>query len=123
MGFDVEACDESDYALDAAKRALDEANLAVPLFRARWQDLGQRDARYDVVFNDALHWVYERDELRDVLAGLRDALAPRGALVFFFADGREPEPGAGLKTPRVGLGAVGARPSRGSTPPRARRRR
>ena len=96
-GFDVEACDASAIALDHAGRAIREAGLEVPLFQTRWQDLGKRKARYDVVFNDVIHWVYDSDELRECAAGLRDALVPGGALVFFFADGREPEPGAGRR--------------------------
>ena len=96
-GFEVSACDASSFALDAARHAIEEANLTVPLFVSRWQDLGKREARYDVVFNDVLHWVYDPNELREAASGLRDALVPGGALVFFFADGREPEESAGLK--------------------------
>ena len=97
VGFDVEGCDASAFAVEHAKRALREAGLEVPLFVSRWEDLGKRDARYDVVFNDVLHWIYDDDELRAAASGLRDALVPGGALCFFFADGREPEPGAGKK--------------------------
>lgn len=96
-GFWVEACDESPVALAAARRAVQAAGLSerVEIFDARWQDL-QRRERYDLVFNDALHWVYEVEELRRVLRGLKSALVPGGALVFFFADAQEPDEGAGL---------------------------
>jgi len=97
VGFDVEACDASSFVLDHAARNIKDAGLEVPLFVSRWQDLGKRPARYDVVFNDVIHWIYDPGELREAAAGLRDALVPGGSLVFFFADGREPEPGAGLK--------------------------
>lgn len=93
-GFEVEACDVSEVALEATRRAVAEAKLDVPVFRARWEKLG-RPGRYDLIFNDALHWIYERDAMQEALSGLYDALAPGGALVFFFADRAEPEPGAG----------------------------
>ena len=97
-GFIVEACDDSDVALDATRRAVADAGLDVRVFRARWEELGAAaPERYDVVFNDALHWTYDEAELRAALAGLFGALRPGGALVFFFADEREPEPQAGLR--------------------------
>lgn len=97
VGFDVEGCDASPFAIELAARHIEDAGLEVPLFVSRWQDLGKRQARYDVVFNDVIHWIYDPDELRACATGLRDALVPGGSLVFFFADGREPEPGAGKK--------------------------
>jgi SAM-dependent methyltransferase len=96
-GFRVEACDDSEVALDATQRAVGDAGLDVRVFRARWEELGTiTPAHYDLVFNDALHWTYDEGELRAALRGLFGALRPGGALVFFFADEREPEPGAGL---------------------------
>ncbi|MEZ4253088.1 MAG: hypothetical protein R3B99_33180 [Polyangiales bacterium] len=47
-----------------------------------------------MIFNDALHWTYERDTSSRCEVGLA-ALRPGGALVFFFADAREPDEGAG----------------------------
>ena len=97
VGWRVEACDDSECALEATARVVREAGLDVPIFRTRWETLGaSRPGRYDVIFNDALHWVFDRDEMTRVLRGLHDALRPGGALVFFFADERHPEPGAGL---------------------------
>jgi SAM-dependent methyltransferase len=96
VGFRVDACDTSEVALEATRRAVADAGVDVEVFRARWESIG-RDGRYDLIFNDALHWTYDEDELLAVLRGLRAALAPGGALVFFFADEREPEPGAGLR--------------------------
>jgi SAM-dependent methyltransferase len=97
VGFDVEACDASAFVLEEAARNIRDAGVEVPLFACRWQDLGKRSARYDVVFNDVIHWIHDPNELREAAAGLRDALVPGGSLVFFFADGREPEAGAGKK--------------------------
>lgn len=93
-GFEVEACDVSEIALQATRRAVTEAKLDVPVFRARWEAL-ERPGRYDLIFNDALHWTYEPDDLRAALRGFYEALAPGGALVFFFADRAEPAGGAG----------------------------
>ncbi len=56
-----------------------------------------REGRYDVIFNDAIHWTYDEEALRAALRGLRDALAPGGALVFFFADEADAHAGAGLE--------------------------
>jgi hypothetical protein len=97
-GFRVEACDRSEVALEATRGAVREAGLDVRVFRADWSALGETErGRYDVVFNDALHWTYDEAELRAALAGFFGALAPGGALVYFFADAREPDPGAGLR--------------------------
>ncbi len=93
-GFMVEACDSSEVALEATSRAVREAGVDVPVFRARWEAL-DRAGRYDLVFHDALHWVYEPDAMRAALRGLLDALAPGGALVFFFADAADAAEGAG----------------------------
>lgn len=95
-GLRVEACDTSALALEATRAAITEASLEIPVFRADWRALDRPD-RYDVIFNDAIHWTYEEQELRASLAGLFAALRPGGALVFFFADAAKPAPGAGLE--------------------------
>ena len=69
-GFEVEACDVSEVALEATRRAVTEAKLDAPVFRARWEAL-DRPGRYDLVFNDALHWTYEPDDLRAALRGFQ----------------------------------------------------
>lgn len=93
-GFSVEACDTSEVALEATRRALAEAGLDVPVFRARWEAL-ERPGRYALIFNDALHWVYDPADLAAALRGFFEALAPGGALVFFFADRADEGEGAG----------------------------
>lgn len=95
-GFRVEACDRSEVALEFTQRAVSEAGLQVPVFQADWRDLG-RPGRYSLIFNDELQSIYDEAELRAVLAGFLDALAPGGALVFFFADENHAEPGHGLE--------------------------
>lgn len=98
-GFHVEACDRSDTALRATETAVREAGLSVPVFRAQWADLERtHTARYDVVFNDALHWMDDTAALEAALKGFLGALKPGGALVYFFADEHEPERGAGLRS-------------------------
>jgi hypothetical protein len=97
-GFVVEACDASPEARAATTEAVREAALDVRVFDARWETLAdQTAARYDLVFNDALHWIEEPGAMHAALVGLRGALAQDGALVFFFADPAEPDEGAGLR--------------------------
>lgn len=98
-GFVVEACDVSEVALEASRAAVAEAGLDVPVFRARWEQL-ERPGRYDLIFNDALHWIDDADELRRALRGFFEALRPGGALVFFFADQASPQTGHGLELHR-----------------------
>ncbi len=96
-GFRVEACDASPLARESTLRAVHDAGLDVPVFDARWERLGEtHPSRYDVIFHDAIHWVYERDAMHDALTGLRGALKPGGALVYFFADEKKPSPDEGL---------------------------
>lgn len=99
-GFDVDACDTSPIAREAVRSALDAAGLDVPVLDVPWAELGDRPDRYDLVFNDALHWIYEEDELRRALEGMFAALRPGGALVYFFADDKEPDEDAGQRTLR-----------------------
>lgn len=97
LGFEVEACDQSALARAETARKVAEAGLPVRVFDARWEDLGaQAPGRYDLIFNDALHWTYEPEALEAALRGFLGALAPGGALVFFFADATKPGPGEGL---------------------------
>jgi SAM-dependent methyltransferase len=95
-GFVVEACDTSSVAREATRQAVRDAGLDVEVFDAPWQALG-RDGRYDLIFNDALHWTYDEDTLRAELRGLFQALLPGGALVYFFAEADDPAPDAGAR--------------------------
>lgn len=100
LGFRVDACDASAEAREATREALQRAHLAdaVSVFEARWEELGALcPSRYDLVFHDALHWIEEPAAMRASLRGLREALVPGGSLVFFFADAREPDAGAGMR--------------------------
>jgi hypothetical protein len=95
-GFVVEACDTSPVAREATRAAVREAGLEVEVFDAPWERL-ERPGRYGLIFNDALHWTYEEEALRAQLRGLFEALAPGGALVYFFAEAEDPAPDAGLR--------------------------
>lgn len=100
LGFRTEACDASPEARDATAGALHAAGLAdrVPVWDARWETLGStHPARYDLIFHDAIHWIEDEDAMHRALVGLREALVPGGALVFFFADPAAPEEGAGMR--------------------------
>ena len=96
-GFEVTACDVSAVARDATTNALEAAGLDVPVLDVPWAELGQREERYDVVFNDALHWIYDEGELREALRGLFSCLEPGGALVYFFADTDKPDEAEGRR--------------------------
>lgn len=94
LGFRVEACDRSEVALEGARALMAASGLEVPTFVATWEALGdQRPERYDLVFNDEIHQVRPRDELLAALRGIRGALRPGGAFVFFFADAAKPDNG------------------------------
>lgn len=96
LGFVTEASDASAVAREATKAALAAAKLDVPVHDARWESLGTTlGCRFDLVFNDAIHWIESADDMHRALVGTRDALVPGGALVFFFADARLPAERAG----------------------------
>ena len=104
LGFVVDACDASAEARDATREAVERAGVGVEIFDARWETLGAaRPDRYDVVFNDAIHWIERDEDMHAALVGIRGTLRPSsagsrgGALVFFFADPDRREPGAGLE--------------------------
>jgi SAM-dependent methyltransferase len=97
LGFSTEATDASPVAREATRRALAAAELDVPVHEARWESLGTNlGRRFDLIFNDAIHWTEDEATMHAALVGAREALVPGGALVFFFADARMPEPDAGL---------------------------
>jgi SAM-dependent methyltransferase len=96
QGFQVEACDTSDVALTATQAALNDAGLEVPVFRGEWANL-KRPARYDLIFNDAIHWVYEAEHMRSAARGLLEALKPGGTLVYFYADKSKPGENVGRR--------------------------
>lgn len=98
LGFLTEASDRSAVARAATEKALGSAGLNVPIHDVLWEKLGATfPARFDLIWNDAIHWIEEPRHMHDALVGARDALKPGGALVFFFADGREPDPNAGAR--------------------------
>ena len=97
-GFRVEACDVSPLARESTRESLRDAGLDVLVHDVAWEALGDRfPGRYDVIFHDALHWIYEPDALDAALRGLYRALRPGGELVFFYADARDPAPDAGAR--------------------------
>ncbi|MEM9071472.1 MAG: class I SAM-dependent methyltransferase [Myxococcota bacterium] len=98
LGFRVTGCDGSEVAREYAANVIQDAGLDVPLLDLRWENIGEiAPERFDLIFNDALHWTYDEEELLSALRSFRRALVPGGALVFFFADAREPDPKAGLR--------------------------
>lgn len=98
LGFVTEASDASPVAREATNAALANAKLDVPVHDARWESLGTiLGCRFDIVFNDAIHWIEGPEEMHRALVGTREALVPGGALVFFFADARLPEERAGRR--------------------------
>ena len=98
-GFRVEACDLSTLARKTTADALREAGLDVRVFEARWETLGEtHPSRYDVIFNDVIHWIEDEAALLAALRGLHDALKPGGALVYFFADEKESAPNEGIRS-------------------------
>lgn len=97
-GFRVDASDASPVAVKETSEACHQAKIDVRVFQASWWELGSKHpGRYDLVWNDALHWTSNAQELRAALCSFRQALKSGGALVFFFADARMPEPRAGHK--------------------------
>lgn len=113
-GFVTECTDVSPVARELTRSALAEAGLDVPVHDCSWESLGERfAARFDLIFNDAIHWTLDEDALERQLRGTLGALRPGGALVFFFADARDPNEGAGrrvlahdwerMQTPRLGF--------------------
>lgn len=94
LGFRVEACDQSEVALAAARELMSAEGMEMPTFRASWEGLGEsHPERYDLIFNDELHQIRPREELLAVLRGFHGALRPGGSLVFFFADADKPDNG------------------------------
>lgn len=74
-GYDVEAIDVSDVAIERARQRADERGVDVDWRRADLADVGLETGRYDVItvaFFAAL----------DYLPALKEALAPGGVLVY-----------------------------------------
>jgi SAM-dependent methyltransferase len=104
LGFTVTAGDASAVARDATGEAVRAAGLDVEVADLRWERVGQeRPEAFDLVFHDALHWLTDEAAMDAALRSLRAALRPGGALVFFFADPRDPGPGAGERVRRWDL--------------------
>ncbi|MFH2007025.1 MAG: class I SAM-dependent methyltransferase [bacterium] len=95
LGFRTEACDASARVVECARGLAEGEGVDMELFEARWERLGElRPQRYDLVFNDEIHQVWQAAELEAALHGIHGALRPGGALVFFFADAQKPNDGA-----------------------------
>lgn len=104
LGFVVTAGDASPVAREATGEAVRAAGLAVEVADLRWERVGyERPEAFDLVFHDALHWLEDEADMDAVLGSLRATLRPGGALVFFFADPRDPGPGAGERVRRWDL--------------------
>lgn len=96
LGFLVTAGDASQVAREATLAACTAAGLEVPVLDVRWETLGtSHPSAFDLIFHDAIHWIEYEAVMHEVLQSLRAALRPGGALAFFFADFRDPNPGAG----------------------------
>jgi SAM-dependent methyltransferase len=96
LGFVVTAGDASLVAREATAEAARLANVSLEVSDLRWETVGaERPLAYDLVFHDALHWIESPEAMQAALRSLHGTLRPAGALVFFFADHREPGPGAG----------------------------
>jgi SAM-dependent methyltransferase len=96
LGFVVTAGDASPVAREATTAAAHAAGVSLEVADLRWETVGTvRPLSYDLVFHDALHWIEAPDAMQTVLRSMHGTLRPGGALVFFFADFREPGPGAG----------------------------
>lgn len=96
LGFVVTAGDASPVAREATTEAARSANVTIEVADLRWETVGtERPLAYDLVFHDAIHWIEQPEAMHAALASLRKTLRPKGALVFFFADPRDPQPGAG----------------------------
>jgi SAM-dependent methyltransferase len=93
LGFRVEACDVSEVARRSAAELFERADADIPLIGTRWEDLGARGPRYDLIFNDEVHQIRPASALSAVLRGFHGALKPGGALVFFFSDRDKPADG------------------------------
>ncbi len=96
LGFRVTAGDASPVAREATRAAVEAAGLEVEVLELRWEQVGEtHPGAFDLVFHDALHWLEDEAEMQAALRSFHAALRPGGALVFFFADPRDPGPGAG----------------------------
>lgn len=96
LGFVVTAGDVSPVAREATAEAARAANVSIEVAELRWETVGaERPLAFDLVFHDALHWIESPDAMQTALRSFRATLRPGGALVFFFADPRDPAPGAG----------------------------
>ncbi len=98
LGFEVTAGDASAVAREATREAAALAGVSVEVLELRWERVGdERPVGFDLVFHDAIHWIEQPREMARALGSIRRALRPGGALVFFFADPRDPGEGAGMR--------------------------
>ena len=83
-GFDAAGCDVSPTALETCRRRLREAGLSAALTRSDMTAIPHPDRAFDAVI--AWHVLYHNTvfAIRRAIAGLRQALNPRGYLLATF---------------------------------------
>jgi SAM-dependent methyltransferase len=87
MGYEVEACDGSAFAVRCASALAEDEGLELRCFRSRWEDLGRTCGRkYDCVYNDAFAWITTRKSLAASARAVCSVLKRGGAFIFQGAD-------------------------------------
>jgi SAM-dependent methyltransferase len=106
MGFRTYGSDGCSFAVEKAQELARQRSLSVEYFVSTWADLPQKaPARFHGVFNDALSWIVTEEEFEASIRGIREALLPRGVLVFLGAREGDP-PGEGVSLLREELARV-----------------
>ena len=86
MGLDVVGSDGCAFAVEKARELAELEGHDIEYFTSAWSELPERTGRrFVAIFNDALSWTVTREAFEASLRGLRDALEPRGVLVFMGA--------------------------------------
>jgi len=86
-GLAVSGADACSEAVRLARRfAKEEGHEDIAYFVSLWAELPRKtEVRYTAIFNDALSWVYEDEEMAASLRGLHDVLLPGGTLAYIGA--------------------------------------
>ena len=83
MGYDVEGCDGSAFAVKHASELASDEGHDIRFFRSRWERLGETcGRRYDCVYCDAFAWITTRRSLRASARGVYSVLKRGGTFVF-----------------------------------------